>query len=107
MLTQRIFNPIRGLFRFLWQPLHGSSAEAGRRREFVEMASLAFAVCTALFVIKMVVAYRDLGNPNLMPCVCHDDWVVSVAQVWACAAQDFAVGLGCLLAAGLALRAFG
>jgi arylsulfatase A-like enzyme len=66
--------------------------------------SLVLTVCTAIFLTKAVIAFRDLDQPNLEPRLC-DGWsLASLGRVWACCAEDFAVGLGCLLLATLLLR---
>jgi arylsulfatase A-like enzyme len=90
--------------RVLWGPLHGPSADPNRRCEHAEFVSLAFAVCLALFLAKGFIAYRDLDRTDMPPAVCTGGFWVSAAQVWACSAQDFAVGLSCLLVGGVALR---
>jgi arylsulfatase A-like enzyme len=92
-----------GVGRFLWRPVDGS-AGPDRRRDLAELLSLTFVVCLVLFLTKTVVAWRDLNSDTMPPPVVTDSWVVSLGQLCGCAAEDFAVGLGCLLAAGLALR---
>jgi arylsulfatase A-like enzyme len=96
--------PLKSLARFLWGPLHGSATEPARRREYGEVLSLAFTICLVLFVVKEFIAYRDLDRDDMPPAVCRDGFWVTTAQVWACSAQDFAVGFGCVLVGGIGLR---
>jgi arylsulfatase A-like enzyme len=99
----------------LWHPLGGSGATVvagkgpSRARlgfEYAELVSLVLAVCTAVFLTKTVIAYRDLANAKMPPQICDDELLPSLGRVSACCAEDFAVGIGCLLlaAASLALR---
>ena len=108
MLRSVLLTPLQSLALFLWRPLYGppqaASAEPNRRREQGELVSLAFTVCLALFLVKIFIAFRDLDRDDMPPTVCMDGFWVSVAQVWACCAQDFAVGLGCVLVGGIVLR---
>src|SRR4051812_18074850 len=73
-------------------------------RARVEMLSLVLAICTAIFAIKGFIAYRDLDNAEAPPQVCDASTAASLARVWACCAEDFAVGLGCFALAAAALR---
>jgi arylsulfatase A-like enzyme len=75
-----------------------------RRRELGEIVSLAFVVCLVIFLVKTTIAYRDLDQVGLPPAVWRDGVCVSLAQVWACCAQDFAVGLGWILVGAVVLR---
>jgi hypothetical protein len=68
------------------------------------MLSLVVVVCAAIFLVKGFIAVRDLANPVLPPVVYDGRVPASLGRVWACCAEDFAVGLGCLLAGWLALR---
>jgi arylsulfatase A-like enzyme len=104
MFVRQVFKPVFAFGRFLCQPLHGSTLEPRRRQELAELTSLVFAVCTALFVTKFIVAARDLSTPILNPYVFTSNWIESFGNVWACTAEDFAVGLGCLLVGALVLR---
>src|SRR5438105_2296790 len=61
-------------------------------RHHAELLSLVVAVCLALFVCKSILATRAF-----------DSAVASFGRVAACCAEDVAVGLGCLLSAGIAL----
>jgi glucan phosphoethanolaminetransferase (alkaline phosphatase superfamily) len=83
-----------------------TGATAALARAQVEMLSLALAICTAIFAIKGFIAYRDLDNAEAPPQVCDDSAAASLARVWACCAEDFAVGLGCFALAAAALRGF-
>jgi arylsulfatase A-like enzyme len=73
-------------------------------REQAEMLSLVFAVCSVIFLTKAFIAWRDLDNAAAPPQVYDGSALVALARVWACCAEDFAVGLGCLLLATLTLR---
>src|SRR5947209_1563645 len=77
-------------------------AAVGRAR--TEMLSLVLAICTAIFAIKGFIAYRDLDNPEAPPLVFGNSVAASLARVWACCAEDFAVGLGCFAVAVAVLR---
>jgi arylsulfatase A-like enzyme len=79
-------------------------APAAVDRARAELLSLALAVGTAIFLTKGFIAYRDLDNDAAPPQVCDGRAVATLARVWACCAEDFAVGLGCLLLARAALR---
>jgi glucan phosphoethanolaminetransferase (alkaline phosphatase superfamily) len=68
-----------------------------------EMLSLTFAVCTVFFLVKVLIALRDLNSPDLPPFLAEGGLLPTLGRVWACCAEDFAVGLGCLLVAALAL----
>jgi arylsulfatase A-like enzyme len=87
------------LGRQLWQPLSTS-----RGRAHADLVSLIFAVCAAIFLTKVLLAALDLADPRRPPLICDGDWLASLGRVFACFAEDLAVGLGCLLAAALALR---
>jgi arylsulfatase A-like enzyme len=67
------------------------------------MVSLVFSVCLVLFLIKALIAFRDLDNPDLPPCVADGPALATLGRVVLCCGEDFAVGAGCLLAVGLAL----
>jgi lipoteichoic acid synthase len=91
---------LTGAGRALWQPL----ADAVRRpADHADLVSLVFAVCAALVVTKTVLASLDLTDPNKPPFIFDGDWLATLGRVLACCAEDLAVGLGCLLLAGLAL----
>jgi arylsulfatase A-like enzyme len=77
--------------------------DAAVRRGQAEMLSLTFAVCTAIFVTKVLIAYRDLDNADAPPQIADASWLASLVRVWACSAEDFAVGAGCLLALAIGL----
>jgi arylsulfatase A-like enzyme len=83
----------------------GPAAAVGR--EQVEMLSLVFVVCTAIFLTKWFIAYRDLDNAAAPPQVYDGSALASLARVWACCAEDFAVGLGCFVLAAAVLRGVG
>ncbi len=68
-----------------------------------ELLSLTFAVCTVFFLTKLLIAFRDLNSPELPPFLAGGGLLPTLGRVWACCAEDFAVGLGCLLVAALAL----
>src|SRR5262249_25521245 len=68
-------------------------ATAALARAQVEMLSLVLAICTAIFVIKGFIAYRDLDNAEAPPQIYNDSTADSLGRVWACCAEDFAVGL--------------
>jgi arylsulfatase A-like enzyme len=100
--------------KVLWQPLGQPAPAADESKEPVcarpagsecaEVLSLIFGVCTAIFLAKTVIAFRDLDQANLEPRLC-DGWSLpSLGRIWACCAEDFAVGLGSLLLAALTLR---
>jgi arylsulfatase A-like enzyme len=72
-----------------------------------ELLSLTFAVCTVLFLTKLLIALRDLASPELPPFLTKGGLLPTLGRVWACCAQDFAVGLSCLLVAALALSVSG
>jgi arylsulfatase A-like enzyme len=88
--------------RKLWQPLGTRAPQTGRL--YADLVSLVFAVCAAIFLTKAVLASLDLSDPRRPPLVYDGDWLPSLGRVLVCCAQDLAVGLGCLLAAALALR---
>ncbi len=100
--------PFQWVARVLWRPLYGPpttpTAEPDRRTELGELVSLAFTVCLALFLVKGFIAYRDLNRAEMPPQVFTGQVFVSFGQVWACSAEDFAVGLGCVLLGGIGLR---
>jgi arylsulfatase A-like enzyme len=68
-----------------------------------ELLSLTFAVCTVFFLTKLLIAFRDLDSPELPPFLGAGGLLPTLGRVWACCAEDFAVGLVCLLVAALAL----
>jgi arylsulfatase A-like enzyme len=88
------------LGRFLWQPLVVSSD----RRRGADLMSLTFAVCLAIFLTKLILATLDLADPRQPPLLFDGDWLPSLARVFACCAEDGAVGLSCVLLAAVALR---
>jgi arylsulfatase A-like enzyme len=99
---------IRRLLGALWRPLsHGAAAPAIERVEWElgQLVSLVLAVCLALFLTKAFIAYRDLDDAAMPPQICDQILHHSLARIGLCCAEDFAVGLGCLLAGGMALRA--
>jgi len=85
-------------FRKLWRPLAPASPHFG------ELVSLAFAVCTVLFLTKALIAYRDLDKPDMPPQIFDEEFLWSLGRIWVCCAEDFAVGVGCLFLALLTLR---
>ncbi len=96
--------PFRWVGRLLLGPLYDPSPQPERRKEFAELVSLVFTVCLTIFLVKTFIAYRDLNRYGSPPAVVMEGFWVSMAQVWACSAQDFAVGLGCLLLGSIGLR---
>src|SRR3954469_24415325 len=93
--------------RWLLAPLLPPAALASGRlmeRTGIRLVSLVLAVCTAIFVTKGFVAYHDLRNPELPPYVFDADLIASLGRLWLCCAEDFAVGLSCLLLAILTVK---
>jgi arylsulfatase A-like enzyme len=84
------------------EPTSPSAVAAGRAR--AEMLSLVLAVCTAIFVVKGFIAYRDLDSAEAPPQVYGDSVAMSLIRVVACCAEDFAIGLGCFVLAVAVLR---
>lgn len=109
-LWQTVALGLAALLRPLLRRGEGASAKAAASspaavgRERVEMLSLVLAVCTAIFLTKAFIAYRDLDNADAPPQIYDGAALASLARVWACCAEDFAVGLGCYLLAAAALR---
>jgi arylsulfatase A-like enzyme len=92
--------------RLLWHPPGaGDGAAPTHRRGAAEVLSLVLAVCLAIVVTKCVLAIDTLSNLAVRPIIWDDEefWP-SVGRALACCAEDFAVGLVCLLLAALAVR---
>jgi arylsulfatase A-like enzyme len=109
-MRPRLAKLLKCVALLLWQPLSGpetASGGSGRRREHGEVVALAFVVCLALFLLKGFIAWRDLDDAAMPPQVWTGNAVISLARLWACSAEDFAVGCGCVLAGGAALRLLG
>src|SRR5437763_456640 len=89
----------------LWRPLVGDDPIPASRFDQAqgELVSLTCAVCLVLFLTKTLLAYIDLNNPDRLPRLWNDSLVLTLGRITACCAEDFAVGLGCLLTAGIAL----
>ena len=81
-----------------------SLTEYRRDGERAELISLVFFTCTVLFVTKAFIAWRDLSNRALFPCIWDDNWLLALGRTWLCCTEDFVVGLGCLLGTALGLR---
>jgi len=101
-----IIRPVRYVFRllgWLFRILFSrGNPEAWRLQG--EMLSLVFILCVAIFGLKNLIAYRDLDIKAMPPQIVTEDWWESQGRIWLCCAEDFAVGLGCLLAVGILLR---
>ncbi|HEV3237404.1 MAG TPA: sulfatase-like hydrolase/transferase [Gemmataceae bacterium] len=84
----------------LWQPFAGAKSNpyAG------EIVSLVLTVCTALFLTKAVIAYRDHDKADMPPQIFGDEFALSLGRLFVCCAEDFAVGTGCLLFAFITLK---
>jgi arylsulfatase A-like enzyme len=90
----------------LWLPFDQSVAARSTShssRSQAELVSLAFTVCFVLFSMKAFLAYNVLNKADSPPRLWDDSFILSVGRIALCCAEDFAVGLGCLLAAGIAL----
>src|SRR5579862_1626673 len=87
-----------GCDRTLAAPSTSNSSE----RPF--LLSLVFFTCLALFVTKAFIAHRDLREWPLPPRVWSGQVLATLGRVWVCCAEDFAVGLGCLLVSMMAFR---
>jgi arylsulfatase A-like enzyme len=86
-----------------WLPLTDRSSTptaAHPLRAHAELASLVFTICLVLFLTKTLLAYNVLNNPELPPRVWDDSFLFSVGRIALCCAEDFAVGIGCLLVVG-------
>jgi arylsulfatase A-like enzyme len=87
----------------LWQPLPPRADPAARRwHPQAEMVSLVVAVCLAIFLTKLVLACQALSHGTVAHQLWDEDWAASLSRLAGCCAEDFAVGLGCLLLATMA-----
>ncbi|MFL5242370.1 MAG: sulfatase [Gemmataceae bacterium] len=97
-LVRFIKRSVNWTVRHLWRPLAPASPHYG------ELVSLAFAVCTVLFLTKGLIAYRDLDKPDMPPQIVNEEFLWSLGRLWVCCAEDFAVGIGCLLLALVTIK---
>lgn len=73
-------------------------------REQAQLVSLVFAVCLSMFLIKALIAFRDLDNPEMPPWIVDGRFLRSLVRVGACCTADFGVGLSCLFFALVSLH---
>jgi arylsulfatase A-like enzyme len=79
-------------------PITSPEARAAARFR-AHAVSLVVTVCVGIFCIKAVVAQRDLSPVGFTPHIyVAEDVRNSLGRVLLCSAEDFAVGLACLLA---------
>jgi arylsulfatase A-like enzyme len=99
----------------LWHPLGGPGTTLGEGKgcavarlgfEYAELVSLVLIVCLTVFATKAVIAMSDLANAKMPPQIWDDEVLPSLGRVCACCAEDFAVGIACLLVAAAGLAAW-
>jgi arylsulfatase A-like enzyme len=104
LFLKRLASICRRVGKRLFFPLADSHFSTRLGRDCAELVSLVLAVCLALFLTKVVIAHRDLDCADMPPQICDGQILLSLGRIAACCAEDWAVGLGCLLLGAVALR---
>src|SRR4051794_34020388 len=96
---RRLWESVAIRLAALVRPLLGRGQGVAADRARAEMVSLTFAGCTAIFLTKAFIPSRALDPDAAPPQVWDGRAVATLTRVWGCCAEDFAVGLGCLVLA--------